>query len=39
MADKNNHAKLVERARNNLFEERQKKDVILFLSIIIKFME
>lgn len=29
MTDKNNHAKLVERARNNLLEERQKKDVTI----------
>ena len=29
MTDKNNHAKLVERVRNNLFEERQKKEVTI----------
>lgn len=29
MTNKNDHAKLVERARNNLFEERQKKDVTI----------
>lgn len=29
VTNKDEHAKLVERARNNLFEERQKKDITI----------